>query len=117
MTPVELLLSKLPDAKPAGKGWSARCRGFHDDRHASLLSVAAAMTAKALASCSRRLQGRSDLHGGRFSCPRLDAGTGQYSAKPVRTPKRMANRPMASHRDCSWLPTLIGTKPARCYSK
>ncbi len=34
-TPVELLLSKLPDAKQAGKGWSARCPA-HEDRRASL---------------------------------------------------------------------------------
>jgi hypothetical protein len=35
MTPLERLLEKLPDAKRAGKGWSARCPG-HEDRRASL---------------------------------------------------------------------------------
>lgn len=35
MTPLELLLTKLPDAKKAGSGWSARCPA-HDDRRASL---------------------------------------------------------------------------------
>lgn len=35
MTPVERLLDKLPDAKPTGKGWSARCPA-HEDRRASL---------------------------------------------------------------------------------
>ena len=34
-TPVERLLAKLPDAKQAGKGWSARCPA-HEDRRASL---------------------------------------------------------------------------------
>ena len=35
MFPVELLLSKLPDAKKTAKGWSARCPA-HEDRRASL---------------------------------------------------------------------------------
>jgi hypothetical protein len=35
MTPTELVLSKLPDAKRNGSGYSAKCPG-HDDRHASL---------------------------------------------------------------------------------
>lgn len=34
-TPVERLLAKLPDAKQAGKGSSARCPA-HEDRRASL---------------------------------------------------------------------------------
>ena len=35
MTPLERLLEKLPDAKRAGKGWSACCPA-HEDRRASL---------------------------------------------------------------------------------
>jgi len=35
MTPTELLLSKMPDAKRSAKGWSARCPA-HEDRRASL---------------------------------------------------------------------------------
>lgn len=35
MTPVELLLSKLPDAKPSGDGWITSCPA-HDDRRPSL---------------------------------------------------------------------------------
>ncbi len=35
MTPIELILSRLPQAKCAGKGWTARCPA-HDDRRASL---------------------------------------------------------------------------------
>ncbi len=35
MTPTELVLAKLPDARPAGNGWSVRCPA-HDDRRASL---------------------------------------------------------------------------------
>ncbi len=34
-TPVELVLSKLPNAKRSGKGWSAKCP-THDDRRPSL---------------------------------------------------------------------------------
>jgi Protein of unknown function (DUF3987) len=49
MTPVELLLSKLPTAKKAGKGWSARCPA-HEDRRASL-SVSAGDNGTALVKC------------------------------------------------------------------
>lgn len=35
MTPIELVLSKLPDAKRNGKGWSSRCPA-HEDRSPSL---------------------------------------------------------------------------------
>ena len=49
MTPVELLLSKLPHVKPCGKGWSARCPA-HDDRRASL-SIAEGEDGTALAKC------------------------------------------------------------------
>jgi hypothetical protein len=35
MSPIELLLAKLPDAKKTGNGWSAKCPA-HDDRRASL---------------------------------------------------------------------------------
>lgn len=35
MAPIERTLARLPDAKPAGKGWSARCPA-HEDRRASL---------------------------------------------------------------------------------
>jgi hypothetical protein len=35
MTPLEMLLARLPGAKKAGNGWSARCPA-HDDRKASL---------------------------------------------------------------------------------
>ncbi|OHB70152.1 MAG: hypothetical protein A2V70_14830 [Planctomycetes bacterium RBG_13_63_9] len=49
MTPVELLLSKLPDAKRAGNGWSARCPA-HEDRRASL-SVSEGEDGWALVHC------------------------------------------------------------------
>lgn len=49
MTPVERLLSKLPDAKQAGKGWSARCPA-HEDRRASL-SVGEGEDGRALVKC------------------------------------------------------------------
>ena len=49
MTPVERLLAKLPDAKHAGKGWSARCPA-HEDRRASL-SVAEGDDGRALVKC------------------------------------------------------------------
>lgn len=44
MTPVERLLSTLPDVKQAGKGWSARCPA-PEDRRASL-SIAEGNTVK-----------------------------------------------------------------------
>lgn len=49
MTPVELLLSKLPDARKAGNGWSVRCPA-HEDRKASL-SVSAGGDGTALVKC------------------------------------------------------------------
>jgi hypothetical protein len=49
MTPIETLLAKLPGAKRAGNGWSARCPA-HDDRRASL-SVAQGDDGTALVKC------------------------------------------------------------------
>jgi hypothetical protein len=49
MTPLETLLVKLPDARKAGNGWSARCPA-HDDRRASL-SVAQGDNGTALVKC------------------------------------------------------------------
>jgi putative DNA primase/helicase len=49
MTPLELLLSKLPDVKKSGSGWSARCPA-HDDSHASL-SVSAGDDGRVLLRC------------------------------------------------------------------
>jgi hypothetical protein len=48
-TPVERLLAKLPDAKPAGKGWSVRCPA-HEDRRASL-SIGEGKDGRALVKC------------------------------------------------------------------
>ncbi len=49
MTPVERLLAKLPDAKQAGNGWSARCPA-HEDRRASL-SIGEGEDGRALVNC------------------------------------------------------------------
>ena len=49
MTPVELLLSKLPDAKKTGKGWSARCPA-HDDQNPSL-AISEGDDGRALVNC------------------------------------------------------------------
>ena len=49
MTPLETLLSRLPGARKAGSGWSARCPS-HDDRRASL-SIAKAPTGTVLLKC------------------------------------------------------------------
>jgi hypothetical protein len=49
MNPVELLLSKLPGARKAGNGWSARCPA-HEDRKASL-SVSVGNDGAALVKC------------------------------------------------------------------
>ncbi len=49
MTPVELVLSKLPSAKRNGRGWMARCPA-HDDRNPSL-SVAEGDDGRALVKC------------------------------------------------------------------
>ena len=49
MTPIELLLSKLPEAKRRGAGWHARCPA-HDDRRPSL-SIAEGDDGRALVHC------------------------------------------------------------------
>src|SRR5262249_12152582 len=49
MNPLETLLARLPDARKAGNGWSARCPA-HDDRRASL-SVAQGDDGAALVKC------------------------------------------------------------------
>jgi hypothetical protein len=49
MSPVEKLLEKLPDAKPSGKGWSARCPA-HEDRQPSL-SISEGDDGRALVKC------------------------------------------------------------------
>lgn len=49
MTPIELVLSKLPDAKRDGQGWHARCPA-HDDRRPSL-SIAEGDDGRALVKC------------------------------------------------------------------
>jgi hypothetical protein len=49
MSPLETLLAKLPGARKAGKGWSARCPA-HDDRRASL-SVSEGDDGTALVKC------------------------------------------------------------------
>ena len=49
MTPVELVLSKLPDARRSGKGWNSRCPA-HDDRRASM-SITEGDDGRALLHC------------------------------------------------------------------
>ncbi len=49
MTPVEQLLSKLPDAKKSGTGWSTRCPA-HEDQRASL-SISEGEDGRALVKC------------------------------------------------------------------
>ena len=49
MTPVELILSKLSDASPNGRGWQARCP-VHNDQNPSL-SIAEGDDGRALLKC------------------------------------------------------------------
>jgi len=49
MTPVQLVLARLPDAKRNGRDWSARCPG-HSDEHASL-SIGQGDDGRALLRC------------------------------------------------------------------
>jgi putative DNA primase/helicase len=49
LTPLELVLSKLPDARRNGTGWAARCPG-HDDERPSL-SIAEGDAGRALLHC------------------------------------------------------------------
>jgi hypothetical protein len=49
MTPTELVLSKLPDARPNGQGWQCRCPA-HEDQNSSL-SIAEGDDGRALLKC------------------------------------------------------------------
>ncbi len=49
MTPLELILDKLPDALPCGEGWQARCPA-HDDQKPSL-SIGEGADGRALLNC------------------------------------------------------------------
>jgi hypothetical protein len=49
MTPMDMVLERLPDARTSGVGWSARCPS-HDDQHASL-SVSEGDDGRALVYC------------------------------------------------------------------
>jgi hypothetical protein len=82
MTPLELLLSKLPGAKKSGSGWSARCPA-HDDRHASL-SVSTGDDGRVLLHCHASCDtaaivaalglGLADLFPAKPAAPRANRG-------------------------------------------
>ena len=48
-TPIEMVLSRLPDAKRSGKGWVAQCPA-HEDRNPSL-SITEGDDGRALVNC------------------------------------------------------------------
>jgi hypothetical protein len=86
MTPLELLLSKLPGARKSGSGWSARCPA-HDDRHASL-SVSAGDDGTVLLKCHAGCDtaaivaalglGLADLFPAKPAVPRATSGGRAY---------------------------------------
>ena len=110
MTPVERLLAKLPGAKPAGKGWSARCPA-HEDRRASL-SIAEGEDGRALVKCHAGCQADAicaavglrvlDLMPGADTLPTPNKahGNGKATAGPASSPRM-----------------TIETKTANCCSK
>ncbi len=80
MTPVELLLSKLSDAKSNGQGWRARCPA-HDDRRPSL-SIAEGDDGRALVKCHAGCTPHSIVRAVGLNLTDLMPANGYEKAKP-----------------------------------
>ena len=85
MTPVELMLSKLSDAKRNGKGWQARCPA-HDDRRPSL-SVTEGDDGRALVKCHAGCTTEAVGAAVGLSLADLMPRTDGHKARPARTTK------------------------------
>jgi len=86
MTPIELLLSKLPDAKRNGQGWQARCPA-HDDRRPSL-SIAEGDDGRALVNCHAGCEPQAIVEAlGLKLSDLMPADYGKARRKPARPAK------------------------------
>ena len=81
ITPVELLLSKLPDAKRSSKDWSAKCPS-HEDRRPSL-SITEGDDGRALVPC-HAVCTRDDIHTFYKDSPVPKSGTGNWTTGDTR---------------------------------
>ncbi len=103
MTPIELVLSKLPDAKRNGTGWQARCPA-HDDRRPSL-SIAEGDGGRALVHC----------HAG-CTPEAVAAAIGLKMAelmppRPAASPRKPARKPASGPAGGRWKPPTAGNAP------
>lgn len=97
MTPVELLLSKLPDSKRNGKGWAARCPA-HEDKHPSL-SISEGEGGRALVHCHAACTPEEIVAAlGMTLADLMPDAPARPSSKPARkpTPKASATRTAAT---------------------
>ena len=85
MTPAELLLSKLPDAKRNGKEWQARCPA-HDDRQPSL-SIAEGDNGGAVVNCHAGCTTEAVISAVGLTMADLMPRTNTHTAEPVRNAK------------------------------
>jgi hypothetical protein len=93
MTPVDLILSRLPDAKRNGKGWMARCPA-HDDRRASL-SIGAGDDGRALIHCHAGCTAESIVAAMGLTLADLMPADGRRTGRSVRPrprPKVKSNK-------------------------
>lgn len=89
MTPVELLLSKLPGAKKSGDAWSVRCPA-HEDQHASL-SVSAGDDGTCLVKCHAGCDTSAVLAA--FGLTLADLFPAKAASTPVRKSRPKASGP------------------------
>ena len=91
MTPVELILSKLPDVKRNGAGWMVRCPA-HDDRRASL-SIGVGDDGRALVHCQAGCMPEAIVAAlGLEMADLMPADRGKSDRSRIRTPVSKAKR-------------------------
>src|SRR5690349_1550087 len=114
MTPVELVLSRLPGATRSGAGWTARCLA-HEDQRASL-SIAEGEDGRALLHCHAGCRtdnvvaamdlAISDLfpHRGGSSSPRGETGAGDTPQPREDSNTRTVGLTLAQYAEAKSLP-------------
>ncbi len=92
MSPVELVLSKFPDATPSGNGWMARCPA-HEDGRASL-SISEGSDGWVLLCCHKgcKYEAICDAKGLQLSDLFPNPSTASTSTEPRQSQKKPGNR-------------------------
>lgn len=85
MTPLEMVLEKLPDARRSGSGWAAKCPA-HDDRGPSL-SISEGDDGRALVHCHARCEPAAIVEALGLKMSDLMPQNGNGHSGPRATPK------------------------------